>query len=185
MRVAVLTALATLSLLGACRQSETPANSSAASNETAPAAASGNSATPAATPVSAEQAQQLFHERHEGMENIGKSNKAIRAALESSSPDAAAINAPAATIADLAAKSKNWFPAGTGQDVLPKTRALPAIWQKPDDFAAKAHDFDQAAQALKSAADAGDMNAVKARFDDLGKTCKACHDSYRAEHHPK
>ena len=117
MRVAVLTALATVSLLGACRQSETPANSSAASNETAPAAASGNSATPAATPVSAEQAQQLFHERHEGMENIGKSNKAIRAALESSSPDAAAINAPAATIADLAAKSKNWFPAGTGQDV--------------------------------------------------------------------
>jgi len=29
------------------------------------------------------------------------------------------------------------------------------------------------------------MNAIKSRFADLGKTCKACHDTYRAEEHPK
>ena len=72
MRVAVLTALATVSLLGACRQSETPANNSAASNETAAATASSNSTTPAAAPVTAERAQEIFHTRHEGMEDIGK-----------------------------------------------------------------------------------------------------------------
>jgi cytochrome c556 len=69
--------------------------------------------------------------------------------------------------------------------VLHKTRALPAIWQKPEDFAAKDRNFQQAAQAFKAAADAGDVNGVKAKFADLGKTCKACHDTYRAEHHPK
>ena len=100
-------------------------------------------------------------------------------------PDLAAIKSSAATIADLAGKSSGWFPPGTGQDVLHKTRALPAIWEKPEDFAAKDKDLQQAAQALKAAADSGDMNAIKARFDDLGKTCKACHDTYRAEKHPK
>jgi cytochrome c556 len=135
--------------------------------------------------VNAKQAQQLFHERHEGMERIGKSTKTIRQSLDSGSADLGVIRTSAATIADLAAKSSGWFPAGTGEEVLPKTRALPAIWQKPDDFTAKDRDFSQAAQALRAAAESGDMTAIKSRFADLGKTCKACHDTYRAEEHPK
>jgi cytochrome c556 len=182
MRESVLIAVATMSLLGACRQGEqAPVKSeTAAANADAPAAP----AAPAA-PVSAEQAQALFHERHEGMEKIGKATKTLKRTLDSTSPDLAAIRSSAATIADLAGKSSGWFPPGTGQDVLHKTRALPAIWQKPEDFAAKDRDFSQAAQVLKAAADSGDVNAVKARFADLGKTCKACHDTYRAEEHPK
>lgn len=185
MRVAVLTALAAFSLLGACRQPETQANNSDANDTGVPAANPANSATPATEPVSPEQARQIFHERHEGMEKVGKTNKAIRQQLESGSPDLAVVRSSAATIAGLASKSSGWFPAGTGQEVLPKTRALPAIWQKPEDFAAKDRDFSQAAQALKAAADDGDVNAIKSRFADLGKTCKACHDTYRAEKHPK
>ena len=90
MRVAVLTALATISLLGACRQPDTQANNSAPRNVTSDDA-SANSVTPAATPVSAERAQQLFHERHEGMEKVGKANKTIRQQLESGSPDLAVV----------------------------------------------------------------------------------------------
>ena len=41
--------------------------------------------------MSAEQAQALFHERHEGMEKIGKATKTIKQTLDSSSPDLAAI----------------------------------------------------------------------------------------------
>ena len=119
------------------------------------------------------------------MEKIGKATKTTKQALVSSSPDLAAIKTSTATIAELSAKSSGWFPPGTGQDVLHKTRALPAIWAKPDDFAAKDRDFQQAAQALKSATESGDLNAVKGKFADLGKTCKACHDTYRAEEHPK
>jgi cytochrome c556 len=179
MRKSVLITVAMVSLLGACRQGEqSPTNNgTVATKVDAPA-------TPAA-PVSAEQAKALFHERHEGMEKIGKSTKTIKQTLDSSSPDLAAIGSSAATIADLAVKSSGWFPAGTDKNVLPKTRALPAIWEKPDDFAAKDHDFQQAAQALKAAADRGELDAVRARFAGLGKTCKACHDNYRAEEHPK
>jgi cytochrome c556 len=180
MRKSVLIAVATVSLV-ACRQSEqAPAsNEAAATNADAPAAP----AAPA-VPVTPDQAEALFHERHKGMETIGKSVKTIKQTLDSGSPDLTAIRTAAAKIDDLAGKSSGWFPLGTGQDVLHKTRALPAIWERPEDFASKDRNLQQAAQALKAAADSGDMNAIQARFADLGKTCKACHDSYRAEKHP-
>jgi cytochrome c556 len=182
MRKSVLIAVATVSLLGACRQPE-QAN---IANDTSPVDVSSTAtASPSSAPVSAETAQKIFDERHEGMEDIGDATKAIGQQLKSGSPDMAVIQKGAATIADLAPKASNWFPAGTNKDVLPKTRALPAIWEKPDDFAAKARDFEQAAQAFKAAADSGNLDAVKASFASLGKTCKACHDSYRAEEHAK
>ena len=173
-------ALTAIFLLGACREVADNPSNSVAMNESATTAA----AKPA-TPVSAEQARKLFHERHEGMEKIGKSTKAIGQQLKSDSPDMAVVRSSAATIADLAPKSAHWFPAGTDRNVLPKTRALPAIWQKPEDFAAKDRDFQEVAQVLNAAATAGDIDAVTARFADLGKACKACHDTYRAEKHPK
>lgn len=182
MRKSVLIAVATVSLLGACRQAEQTNN---AANERATTESGGNGAAPAAAPVSAEEARRIFHERHEGMEEIGKSTKAISQALKSDTPDLAVIRKSAATINDLAAKSGRWFPAGTGQDVLPKTRALPPIWQKPEDFAAKDRDFETAAKAFNAAAVSGDLGAIKSSFEPLGKSCKACHDTYRAEHHPK
>ena len=95
-----------------------------------------------------------------------------------------ALPRAALTIDELAAKSAHWFPAGTGQDVLHKTRARPPIWQKPEDFAAKDRGFQEAAKAFNAAAQAGDLSQINARFDTLGKTCKACHDTYRAEKHP-
>jgi cytochrome c556 len=182
MRKTVLIAVATVSLLGACRQAE---QTNEAANERATAESGGNVAAPAAATVSAEEAQKIFHERHEGMEEIGKSTKAVSQALKADTPDLEVIRKSAATINDLAAKSGTWFPAGTGQDVLPKTRALPPIWQKPEDFAAKDRDFEASARAFNAAAVSGDMSAIRSSFDTLGKSCKACHDTYRAEHHPK
>jgi cytochrome c556 len=185
MRKSVLIAVATVSLLGACREGEqAPAgNEAAAANSGAPASPEAPAAP--AAPVTPDQAKALFHDRHEGMEAIGKATKTIKQTLDSGSPDMDAIRTAAGKIDELAIKSSGWFPPGTDKAVLPKTRALPAIWEKPEDFAAKDRDFQQAARALKAAADSGDLNAVKSRFADLGKTCKACHDTYRAEEHPK
>ena len=182
MRTAVLTALATVSL-AACGQNASATNDNAARNASVNTAEA-PAPTPAAVPATKEAALEIMHERHEGMEAIGKSVKTIKQTLDSGSPDLAAIGAAAAKIDELAGKSSGWFPPGTGQDVLHKTRALPAIWERPEDFASKDRNLQQAAQALKAAADSGDMNAIQARFADLGKTCKACHDSYRAEKHP-
>ena len=182
MRKSVLVAVASVSLLGACQKAEqASADNEVASN--APAAPE-VPAAPAA-PVAAEQAQALFHERHEGMETIGKSVKTIKQSLESGTPGVAAIRSAAAKIDELAGKSSGWFPPGTDKTVLPKTRALPAIWEKPEDFASKDRNLREAAVALNAAAQTGDLSQINARFEALGKTCKACHDNYRAEEHPK
>jgi cytochrome c556 len=114
------------------------------------------------------------------MEGMGKAAKAIGRELKSSSPDLETIRASAKRITDFAPKIPSLFPPGTGPDVG-KTRAKPDIWQNSQDFAAKAGDFQKAAQVFGTAALGSDVNAIKSSFSDLGKDCKACHDKYRAE----
>jgi len=128
------------------------------------------------------QAHAIMHERHEGMEKIGDTNKLLRREIASSSPFMPTIQSGAATIATLSKRASGWFPVGTGPNVG-KTGAKPEIWQKPADFNARLNDFRGAAKLFNAAAASGDINAVKARYGDLGKTCKACHDSYRSEMH--
>jgi cytochrome c556 len=181
MRKNVLIAAATVSLLSACgeRAAENQAQVTAANNARATPAAAESSAPPAA-PATKEEAQKIMHERHEGMEQIGKSTKAIGAQLKEDEPNIGIIRTNATKISELAARSANWFPAGTGPDVG-KTRAKVEIWRKYEDFAAKDADFRKAAQSLKGLADSADVNAIRTAFAAMGKTCKACHDSYRTE----
>jgi cytochrome c556 len=140
------------------------------------------SAVLAAKPLTKAQALSVMHERHEGMEDVGKQNKVLRRELTASAPDLVAVRGAAATIAKHSSEATHWFPAGTGPD-LGKTGAKPEIWQKPQDFGVKLHNFQVAARALDAAARAGDLDAIKARYTDIGGTCKACHDSYRMDMH--
>lgn len=127
-------------------------------------------------------AAQIMHERHEGMETIGKNFKALHREVDGASPNLATVRASASTIANLSKKASGWFPAGTGPDVG-KTGAKPEIWQNPRDFAAKLSSFQKAAQDFNSAAAGNDPDGLKARFADFAGTCKACHDKYRTEMH--
>ena len=68
------------------------------------------------------------------------------------------------------------FPEGTGEG---KTDAKPEIWENWPDFAARADESQQAAQALLDAVDSGDGAAVDARFGELTDTCKGCHKPFR------
>lgn len=124
----------------------------------------------------------VMHERHEGMESIGKAFKTLRREFDSASPNAAAVRAAASQISVLANRSSGWFPRGSGPEAG-KTGAKPEIWRNWPDFVAKERAFQQSARMFNAAAASGDMNATKARFADLGGTCKACHDKYRAEMH--
>ncbi len=124
----------------------------------------------------------IMHERHEGMEKIGDTNKLLRREIASSSPFMPTIQSGAATIAGLSKRASGWFPAGTGPETG-KTGAKPEIWQKPQDFTAKLRDFQAAAQLFDAAAKAGDTNALKGRYTAMVRTCSACHDSYRNEMH--
>ena len=160
-------------------------------NETlAQANASGNAASAAletsvrqsdATPLQKEQALALMKERHENYEKIGEAMKVISRELKAANPDLARVRTGAATIADLAPQVPSWFPAGTGPDVG-KTEARAEIWQKPEDFAAKAQSFREAAIAFNTAAKGSDLASIRSAHGNLGKNCKGCHDLYREEH---
>lgn len=166
-------ALCAIVLLAGCKAQE-PANHA---NAVIPSAKAQNSAS--AAPLSKDQALALMKEREHHMEAFGDATKKIGNALKASSPDAATIRQSAAAIDALAPKLMSWFPAGTGPDVG-KTRAKAEIWQKPEDFALKAHDFETAAGQFRVAAASGDLGQINTTFAALGKTCKACHDLYRA-----
>lgn len=139
-------------------------------------------ATAGVAAVSGTRAKQISHERHEGMENIGKQFKALRREFDSSAPNAAAVKASADQVASLAAKSSTWFAKGSGPEAG-KTGAKPEIWQNWPDFVAKNRAFQQSAQAFRAIAAKGDMTAAKASYGDLAGTCKACHDKYRMDMH--
>lgn len=181
MRIRLLIAISAAALIAGCQQqAAAPANDAAATNAAAPAEATAEKTNAVLGPAaSGEAAKTLMNDRHEGMEDIGDAFKLVGRELQGGSPDVAAIQKAAATIADGAGKSSGWFPPGTGPDVG-KTRAKAEIWQKPEDFAAKDKAFLEAATAFKAAADSGDVAAIKAQAGDLGKVCKACHDPYRA-----
>ena len=124
----------------------------------------------------------VIHARHEDMETIGKANKAIRRELDGSSPNLAVVRNSGGQIAKLSRQASGWFPQGSGPE-LGKTGAKPEIWQTPQDFSAKLGNFQAAAQAFNVAAAGNDAGAIKARFADMGGTCKACHDKYRSDMH--
>ena len=135
-----------------------------------------------AAPLSKQAALKIMHERHEGMEAVGKSYKVLRRQVSADAPNLPAVRAASRSMAKLAVQSGKWFPKGTGPEVG-KTGAKGEIWQKPADFSTRLREFQGAAKALNAAAAKGNVASIKARYADLGKTCKACHDSYRQEHH--
>lgn len=186
MRIALLAATTALVFLSACGGPETSqANNAQANidnNAAPPPTAPSNGMAMLAVALPKEKALQVMHVRHEGMESIGKNLKALHRELESSSPFMPTVRSSAGNIAGLSKKASGWFPAGTGPDVA-KTGAKPDIWQNPQDFLSKLHNFQAAAQAMNAAASGSDVDAMKARFADLGGACKACHDKYRSEMH--
>ena len=102
--------------------------------------------------VSGAEAARIMHERHEGMETIGKNIKAIQRELDAGSPDLARRFASSAErLPTWREKRRAGSPQGTGPDVG-KTGAKPEIWQNPKDFAAKLAAFQKAAPAFDAAA---------------------------------
>ena len=177
-------ATASLALLAACDSQggnpiENQAEADAALEENEALAVAPVDPPPAlGEPVEREQALQLMEQRHEGMEDIGDAMKLVSKQLKTDSPDLARVREGAATIARLAPQVSGWFPPGTGPEIG-KTHAKPAIWESPEDFAAKRNAFQDAAKAFDAAAQGSDLAAIRAAHGNLGKTCKACHDLYR------
>jgi cytochrome c556 len=84
----------------------------------------------------------------------------------------------AETLHRVASAVPGWFPPGSDKG---KTEAKPNVWSNPAGFAAVSAGFATASEAFLAAVKIGDRAAARARFGDLGATCKACHDKYREE----
>lgn len=121
------------------------------------------------------------HERHENFEQIGKSFKALGDELKKDAPDVAKVKESATTINNYASQVKTWFPAGSGPQDGVKTHALEAVWKDPDGFGLAAAKLTDAATALNSAAQSGDLAAVRGAVPPLGAACKGCHEKFRAK----
>lgn len=102
--------------------------------------------------------------------------KAIKGAVEAK--DHATVETKARDLMGSADKIVGLFPPGSNTG---KTKALPAIWEKPDDFDKNAKALSKAAGELASAAKAGDEAAVNTKVKAVGETCTACHKAFRAE----
>ena len=89
---------------------------------------------------------------------------------------AAADNAEIATIV-----SKLPFAGFVDGSDKGETKAEPKIWAEKDKFNTAATTMQDAMAKLNVAAKAGNQDAIKAAAGDVGKACKACHDSYRKE----
>ena len=62
-----------------------------------------------------------------------------------------------------------------------RTTASPVIWANWSDFFKLGQDMEAAAATLEVTAAGGDMDAVKAAFGAMIKTCGACHKPYRVK----
>lgn len=59
--------------------------------------------------------------------------------------------------------------------------ARPEVWSDAAGFKQKQQAFEANVVKLSAAADAGDLDKLRAAFGDVGASCKACHDVYRAK----
>lgn len=123
----------------------------------------------------------VLKERHDNFEAIGDTFKAVRGELEKDTPDFALIAAKAGDINARAMKIETHFPAGTSVDDGYDTEALPAIWQKPEEFKAAAQKLVDESAKLASLAPGGDKAAIGAQVMAMGGACKGCHDKFRLD----
>ncbi len=145
------------------------------------ALAMGCAALAAGTVALAASAGDVISARQANFKEMNKAMKASFGELKQAAPSSDVFKANANALASAAAKVASGFPNGTGPESGAKTQALPAIWEKPDEFRADADKLVKAAQTYQQAAASGNLDATKAALMQVGGACKGCHDSFRAK----
>lgn len=139
----------------------------------------GLSACKGATPDGA--TQSIAATRQAGFKKIAAANKAIGDELKKDAPSLEVVRANAPLLVEMAPQVRTWFPAGSGPETGEKTEALPAIWSQAPVFDARAQALIDASRALQTAADAGDLAAIRTTSAAVGASCKSCHTDFRAK----
>lgn len=79
-------------------------------------------------------------------------------------------------IVDMTKDIPGLFPEGTD---FGETNALSAVWEDQARYAELSENTQKAAVALLEAIEAGEDN-LGPRFREMGQSCRACHDDFRA-----
>jgi len=113
--------------------------------------------------------------RMDGMSAIAENLKVIGTMAKGEIAfDANAAREAAAAMAEHAAATPDLFEAN---ETDPKSEALPAIWDKFDDFTAKALELESIAKGLS--ASISSPADLRSALGALGENCKSCHEKYR------
>ena len=115
--------------------------------------------------------------RQATMEANAKHMNAVKAILTEDPQLLPHVAFHAEAIAEAAEYAPEMFPQGSTQ---PPTDALPAIWDKPDQFKQAAERAHGLAEKLAETSRGGDVKATLAAFAALGKEgCGGCHETFR------
>ncbi|NMM76008.1 cytochrome C [Acidovorax sp. SRB_14] len=92
--------------------------------------------------------------------------------------DAKAAQENADVVANMARLP--WTGFGPGTDKGAPTKAKPDLWNEPAKFKEHSEKLETETAKLAAAAKTGNLDSLKVAFGDAAKSCKACHDAYRA-----
>lgn len=73
---------------------------------------------------------------------------------------------------------ENSYPPGSDQGT---TRAKPDIWKEMARFKQLAHESQVEVGKLKEAINRGDLAVIKSAYGNASKSCKNCHDAFKAQ----
>jgi cytochrome c556 len=117
--------------------------------------------------------------RQASLSVLGTHFKRISTVVKGEKPyDKAALENDAAIVEMLSKLPWTAFPEGS---ITGDSKAKPEIWKNMDQFKSDADKMQTEVAKLSVAAKSGDLNAIKAQFASTGKTCKACHDDFKAK----
>lgn len=159
-------ALSTLLMLSACGGEQKDAANAAQNNDATQTAA-------VASP------EDQVSERQKSMKAIAKANRTLKEMLEGKTAfDAAAMQEAAATLNTHANAGWERYDAATK---AVESSALPAVWEKNDQFQQEIKTFQASVGELNTAAAQGTLDAIKAPVAKVGESCKSCHTAFKAK----
>lgn len=71
------------------------------------------------------------------------------------------------------------WPFFTPDSNYPPTRAKNEAWEKPQEFKQAQHAFQASTALLVKASESGKIDQIRPAFNEVEKSCKACHQQFR------
>lgn len=123
--------------------------------------------------------EKAIRARQAGYFLMGQQMARINATVKGDLPfDKSAMQISAEALELISRMVTDNFPPGSDQGT---TKAKPEVWKEAPRFKQLALDSQAEAAKLKAAVHGGDMSAIKAAYGATSKSCKNCHDAFKAQ----